>query len=114
MPLETILIPYIDRRAWSELQRVVRSYRAALRRGEQPEIAAFAPAGCAERRIVLAELIHEDLEFRLKAGEAANLEAYLERFPELAEDAQILTELAAAGAMVRGCEPAAGADPVRG
>src|SRR5262249_3662883 len=70
--------------------------------------------GCANRRIVLVELIHEDLEFRLKAGEAASLEAYLERFPELAQDPRILTELAAAGAMLRGQAPAGGADPIRG
>ena len=114
MPLETILIPYLDRRAWSDLQGVVRAYHAALDRGEQPDIAAFAPAGCANRRIVLVELIHEDLEFRLKAGEAASLEAYLERFPELAQDPRILTELAAAGAMLRGHAPAAEVDPVRG
>jgi hypothetical protein len=55
MSLDTIPIPRLDRHAWSELQRTVRSFRDALRRGEQPEIEAFAPADTGNRRIVLLD-----------------------------------------------------------
>jgi hypothetical protein len=38
----------------------------------------------AEHRFsVLVELVHVELEFRLKAGEAARVENYLQRYPEL-------------------------------
>jgi hypothetical protein len=63
MPLETIALPFIEQRAWTELQQIVQSYRVALCRGERPEIEAFVPAQGADRRLVLVELIHEDLEF---------------------------------------------------
>jgi serine/threonine-protein kinase len=88
--------PWIDRRSWTELQQIVRSFRGALRRGEQLDIEAFAWSARVSRRMVLVELIHEELEFRIKAGEAANLSVYLERFPELADDARALSELHAA------------------
>jgi hypothetical protein len=58
----------IDGRAWSELQLIVRSFRSALMRGERPEIEVFARSQHVDRRTVLVELIHEELEFRIKAG----------------------------------------------
>jgi serine/threonine-protein kinase len=112
MPLETIPIPFIDRRAWSELQQIVRSFRASLRRGERPRIEAFVPAESANRRLVLLELIHEELEIRIKAGEAADLESYVARFPELAEDPLALSELAGAESGLRERGRSARSDPV--
>src|SRR4051812_49628121 len=51
-------------------------------RGGRPALDDFLPDGAA-RRAVLVELVHIDLEFRLKAGEAARVETYLGRYPEL-------------------------------
>jgi predicted ATPase/predicted Ser/Thr protein kinase len=48
------------------------------------------------RHTLLVELVHIDLEFRLKAGEPARVEEYLARFPALASDRAALVELIAA------------------
>ena len=42
--------------------------------------------GLQPRSAVLVELVHIDLECRLKTGEPARVESYLERFPELSQD----------------------------
>jgi WD40 repeat protein len=49
-----------------------------------------------ERRAALVHLVHIDLERRLKAGEAARVEDYLERYPELAHDPAVMLDLVAA------------------
>ena len=38
------------------------------------------------REPLLIELVHAEMEFRLKAGEAARVEEYLRKFPQLARD----------------------------
>ena len=43
-----------------------------------------------ERMPYLLELVHEDLEWRLRAGETASVEYYLTRFPEIGDDADAL------------------------
>jgi serine/threonine-protein kinase len=111
MPLDPILDPHLDRRDWSELQRAVRSFRAALRRGERPEIEAYLPADGASRRMVLVELIHEELEFRIKAGASADPRAYLERFPELAEDSTAVSELMGAASTLHARAPKVALEP---
>src|SRR5437870_4785343 len=77
---------------WSELGRIIKAFEDAWQRGERPSIDAFLPAG-AERRAILVELIHTDLECRLKAGEAIRVEVYLERYPELAGDSAAVLDL---------------------
>jgi tetratricopeptide (TPR) repeat protein/predicted Ser/Thr protein kinase len=65
--------------------------------GERPDLEAFlggAPA--AAPREVLIELVHTELELRLKAGEPARVEEYFQRFPGLAADAAAARELIAA------------------
>ena len=61
-----------------------------------------ASAGAA----VLLELIHTDLEYRLKDGEPARVEEYLERFPELKGDPEAELELITAELVQRRREPA--------
>jgi hypothetical protein len=46
----------------------------------------YLPAGDPLRRRVLIELVHIELELRLKAGETARAEEYLTRYPELPGD----------------------------
>src|SRR5262249_9575922 len=48
------------------------------------------------QQALLPELVHADLEFRLKAGESVRVEDYLRRYPGLSSDAQILVGLLAA------------------
>src|SRR5437763_1150746 len=60
----------------------------------RPEILAYLPAGAGRTRL-LAELVHIDLEYRLRAGEAARVEEYLARYPELTNDRAGMLELIA-------------------
>ena len=75
---------------------MVRSFRAALSRGERPEIEDYLPAGDAHRNLVLFELLHEKMEVRIKAGEPFSLESCLARFPDLARDPHAVSELLSA------------------
>jgi serine/threonine protein kinase len=68
------------------VSEIVERFEAAWQRGEQPALADYLPADGPERRAALPKLVHIDLERRLKAGEALRVEAYLQRYPELAED----------------------------
>jgi hypothetical protein len=49
-----------------------------------------------ERAVLLAELVQEDLEYRIKAGEPGRAEDYLARYPELREDPAVEVALAVA------------------
>ena len=70
---------------WSRLERVTDRFEASWRRGERPSIEDYLPDDAGEdRRSILIELVHAELEFRLGAGEPARVEDYLARYPELA------------------------------
>jgi serine/threonine protein kinase len=70
---------------WEQLEDAVRRFERAWRQGPNPPLDDYLPAEQGARRAVLVELVHIDLEFRLKAGEAARVEGYLRRYPELAK-----------------------------
>jgi hypothetical protein len=67
------------------------------------------PPGAPGRLALLIELAHIDLERRLKAGEAARVESYLERFPELAADPAAVALILRECALRRRSEPGLGA-----
>ena len=72
-------------------------FEEAWGRGERPDIAGLlAAAGPDGGPALLVELVHTDLEYRLKAGENGRAEDYLRRFPALAADAEAVVQLAAA------------------
>lgn len=77
--------------AW--LEPIVRRFEEAWQRGERPDIDTFLPVEADGRPIARIELIHLELELRLKAGEAARVEEYRNRYPELAEDRSRILEL---------------------
>ena len=83
----------LDSRAWNDLQARIRSFRRAIQRGERPAIESYAPEGISDRKILLRELVHEEIEFRIKAGEQLSLVSYLDRFPDLHADPMVLREL---------------------
>jgi tRNA A-37 threonylcarbamoyl transferase component Bud32 len=62
--------------------------------GERPDLDAIL-ASCPnhERLPVQVEMIHADLEFRIKAGEDARTEEYLKRYPALAALSEIVSGL---------------------
>jgi tetratricopeptide (TPR) repeat protein len=79
---------------WNRLEPILELFERALCRGERPALEAFVPAlKPAERRALLAELAHAELEFRLKAAESARVEDYLTRYPELRSDPDVLLGL---------------------
>jgi formylglycine-generating enzyme required for sulfatase activity/predicted Ser/Thr protein kinase len=82
--------------AWERLEPIRLRFEAAWRRGQQPRIEDFLAFLDQDRRALLAELAHEDLVHRLRAGLPARVEDYLERFPELRADSAWAVEVIAA------------------
>src|SRR6516164_9275798 len=80
---------------WSALKDAVRRFEHDWRQAPRPGIGDYLPAGGPLRSRVLTELVHIDLELRLKAGEAARVEEYLTRYPELTDDRAVLELIAA-------------------
>lgn len=91
----------LEDRAWGELQATVARFRAALTRGDRPAIEAFLPADGPHRAVFLAELVHEELEHRARAGETISVESYLGRFEELRSNPRAARELESAIAFWR-------------
>jgi serine/threonine protein kinase len=78
------------------MEQIVRRFEDAWRQSQRPAIADYLPAGTDERRAVLLELVHVELELRLKEGEEARVESYLDQYAELRGDPIIVFELIAA------------------
>src|SRR5262245_4997364 len=91
---ETVLWPL--RADWLALRAAVKRFEDAWRQGPRPVLDDFLPAGGPPRARALIELVHIEMELRLKAGEAARVEEYLARYPELAGDRAVTFELIAA------------------
>jgi WD40 repeat protein len=75
------------------VDQALERFEAAWQRGERPAIEDYLGGPADERLALLAELVHAELELRLKAGEPARVEDYLGRFPELRADAEVLLGL---------------------
>ncbi len=78
---------------WDQIEPLIEAFEAAWNRGERPSIAEHLALHGAHRRLLLVELVHADLEFRLKAGEPGRVEEYLRAFPELGEDRAVVVGL---------------------
>src|SRR5262245_24714793 len=78
---------------WLALKSAVRRFDDTWRHGARPTIDDYLPPGGGLRGRLLIELVHIDLELRLKAGEAARVEEYLARYSELAGDRAATLEL---------------------
>jgi WD40 repeat protein len=70
----------------------LRLFEAAWQNGQRPDIDDYLHNPEAERRALLIELVHEDLEFRLRAGEPARVETYWHRYPELCASPAVAVE----------------------
>ncbi|MCA9078180.1 MAG: protein kinase [Planctomycetaceae bacterium] len=75
------------------LDAIVERFEGALDSDGQPSIEELLPDEEPLRMAVLIELVHADLEHRLKAGQSARVEEYLEGFPSLKEDPSIVQDL---------------------
>jgi serine/threonine protein kinase len=80
----------------ANVERIVEGFEQAWRAGKQPAIDDYLSPGQDMRQAVLVELVHVDLEQRLKAGAVARVETYLERYPELANHPEVVFALARA------------------
>src|SRR5438128_1018744 len=79
--------------AKSWLDAILNSFDAVWRNSPRPKIEAFLPEDRNRRQEALVELIHRDLELRLKTGEAVRVERYLESYPDLARDPLVVPAL---------------------
>ena len=93
--------PPPDGPTWSYCEGLIKAFEEAWRRGEAPAIRDYLRTDGPARRPLLVELVHVDLEFRLKAGNSTRVEAYLRDYPELAGDRPVLLELIAAEYQLR-------------
>jgi formylglycine-generating enzyme required for sulfatase activity/tRNA A-37 threonylcarbamoyl transferase component Bud32 len=82
--------------AWERLEQIRLRFESAWRRGLQPRIEDYLAVLDDDRRALVAELAHEDLVFRLRAGQPACVEDYLGRFPELRANSAWAVEAIAA------------------
>ena len=79
--------------AWNQWQAILERFKAAWSSGAKPAIDDFLPRDANERKSLLPKLIHLELRLRLEAGEAARVEEYVARYPELAHDPLIVEDL---------------------
>jgi serine/threonine protein kinase len=82
----------IDDEGRERLEEVIGRFEDDWRAGRRPRIedCLTEEVGCCT---LVQELVHVELELRLKAGEPARACEYLERFPELAVDPAVAREL---------------------
>jgi tetratricopeptide (TPR) repeat protein/tRNA A-37 threonylcarbamoyl transferase component Bud32 len=79
---------------WLECERCCRRFEAAWQEQARPPLDDFLPVqNGAYRDAVLAELVHLDLEFRLRAGDDVRVESYLRQYPQLGNSADVVLEL---------------------
>jgi hypothetical protein len=71
-------------------------FRKAWRQGQKPAIDDYLRPDDPARAVVLVELVRADMEARFEVGEVVPVETYLERYPELAGDRDLVLELIAA------------------
>jgi predicted ATPase len=88
------VVPLTDQQ-WSTLKSAVTHFEDSWRSGRKPVIEMFLSGDGGLRRHMVLELVHVDLELRLKNGEPARVEEYLARFPELNGDRNVLGLVAA-------------------
>jgi WD40 repeat protein/tRNA A-37 threonylcarbamoyl transferase component Bud32 len=77
----------------ADVEDRIEAFERAWQRGERPAIADNLPPDPEARKAVLVELVHIDLELRIKGGESARVESYLTQHPEFLADENLLSEL---------------------
>jgi serine/threonine protein kinase len=78
------------------LEQIVGEYESAWRSGQKPDLDSYLSAADVEPRTLLVELVHADLECRLKAGEPVRVESYFGKYADLAADSRAALGLIAA------------------
>ena len=78
---------------WERLERIVEDFEDQWQAGDRPNAADFLKRHEAERQALLAELLHVDVEFRVRSGEDVPFDQWLQDFPELRTRTSLLAEL---------------------
>ena len=81
---------------WRYREAILGRFEAAWRSGPRPRIEEFIPAPPGSNLHLLIEIIHLDVEYRLRAGEKVTATDYTARFPELGRHPAALLSLARA------------------
>jgi tetratricopeptide (TPR) repeat protein/tRNA A-37 threonylcarbamoyl transferase component Bud32 len=89
-------IAALPRDQWADLQQALARFEESWRHDPRPVLDEFLPEDSALRSLVLVELVHADLAYRLRAGEPARVDEYLGRYPLLATDREVIRDLTAA------------------
>ncbi|MCI0380815.1 MAG: protein kinase [Gemmataceae bacterium] len=82
--------------SWSRCEALIKEFEVAWQSGLAPAIVDFLRIEGPARQALLVELLHVDLEFRLRSGEAIRLESYFKAHPELNEQRRAMLDLIAA------------------
>jgi hypothetical protein len=82
--------------SWSHCEDLIKAFEDAWRSGSAPLITDYLWSEGEIRTALLMELIHVDMEFRLKSGKAVELDNYLEAFPEIEAKERLVADLRAA------------------
>src|SRR5262245_60432567 len=89
------------------VHQVVTQLEDAWRRKQQPDLDEYLTAAQVERLSLLRELVLVDLWWRIQDGKEASVDDYLQRYPELLKDRNVLLELVRAECRYRkGVDPA--------
>lgn len=80
---------------WQKWEGVLRAFEDAWQQGDPPDLESFCRKYAATEPGVIAELVHLDLEYRLKAEDDTRVEHYLKLFPQLAQQVNLVARLLA-------------------
>jgi hypothetical protein len=73
----------------ARLQQRVDEHRQRCRDDQWPALSETLEDAGADRWALLIQLVHADMELRLRDGQAVRVESYLDRFPELRDDSDV-------------------------
>ncbi|MEL7496619.1 MAG: protein kinase [Planctomycetota bacterium] len=85
----------------ADFESLIAEFEREFDQQRQPSIDSYVKQYRGDRSDIELELIHTELELRLKRGDAARVETYLDRFPELAEQPDVVSGLIRAEFRVR-------------
>lgn len=78
----------------SGIDRVIEAFEQAWRKDQRPSIDdVLRHHPQFDQNALLVELIHQELELRLSAGDLARVEEYLARYPQLADEQDVILSL---------------------
>jgi serine/threonine protein kinase/tetratricopeptide (TPR) repeat protein len=86
----------MPREEWDRLEEIIERFEEAWQSGARPAIDDYLKVPDVEPQQLLLELVHAELECRLKAGEEVRVEAYVERYPHLGDNVEGVLDLIAA------------------